>query len=73
MEISGLAYFVQGWNIGLHGFASLNALPATLGILSILTGSLWFFGSAWLRRGSLDLQGPETISLNPRHGRKYVE
>ena len=47
MAVSGLAYLAQGWVIGSEGFSNSNTVPTLLGIISVLTWSIWLLVSAW--------------------------
>ena len=49
MGLSGLAYVAQGWIIGSEGFSTANAIPTLLGIVSVLTWSVWLLIVAWRR------------------------
>lgn len=54
MGVSGLAYFIQGWNIGTQGFAPINKIPAIIGICSVLIWSISFWVFAFQRREIVD-------------------
>lgn len=41
MAVSGLAYLVQGWVLGVEGFSQTNEIPTIIGILSIISWSIW--------------------------------
>lgn len=41
MAISGLAYFAQGWVLGVEGFSQANEIPTIIGILSLISWSIW--------------------------------
>lgn len=47
MALSGLAYLAQGWIIGETGFSSANSVPTLVGIVAIVTASVWLAVSAW--------------------------
>ncbi|UTT68046.1 DUF4386 family protein [Arthrobacter sp. DNA4] len=46
MALSGLAYLVQGWIIGISGFSAANSLPTLLGIVAIVAWTVWLFITA---------------------------
>jgi hypothetical protein len=47
MALSGLAYIVQGWIIGVEGFSAANAVPTLSGIVLIAVWTIWLLISAW--------------------------
>lgn len=52
MGMSGLAYIMQGWVIGVEGFSATNTIPTLLGILFTLVWSTWLLISAWRTQAS---------------------
>jgi hypothetical protein len=52
MALSGLAYLVQGWILGLEGFSAALTVPQLLGYVLVLAWSLTLVVSAWRMRES---------------------
>lgn len=52
MELTGLAYMVQGWVIGAEGFSTNNTVPTLLAYLLILVWSSWLLLLAWRQKES---------------------
>lgn len=47
LGLSGLAYIMQGWVLGLEGFSAANGMPTLLGIILVLTWSIWLLIITW--------------------------
>ena len=47
MELSGLAYIVQGWVIGSEGFSANNTIPTLLAYVLIFARIIWLLIIAW--------------------------
>lgn len=47
MGLSGSAYLIQGWIIGMEGFSSGNELAIVLSIILNLMWSVWLLVVAW--------------------------
>lgn len=58
MVLSGIAYLVQGWIIGMVGFAAENAIPTLAGIVLVLAWSVWLCVDAVRRARRTGHVGP---------------
>jgi len=46
MALSGVAYFAQGWILGMTGFSSANSIPTLLGIVLVVAWAIWLLVDA---------------------------
>jgi hypothetical protein len=54
LGLSGLAYLVQGWVIGIEGFSANNTVPTLLAYVLWLAWSLWLLILAWRMKEPVD-------------------
>lgn len=47
LGVAGLAYFAQGWIIGVEGFSASNTLPTLIGVVMVLATTLSLLFIAW--------------------------
>jgi hypothetical protein len=53
MGLSGLAFIVSGWVIGVQGFADIGAAPSDLAQFFLPVSMIWLLVVAWRRTSSL--------------------
>jgi hypothetical protein len=51
MGLSGFAYLVQGWIVGMEGFSASNEIAIVLSIILNLIWSAWLLVDAWRMDG----------------------